>query len=82
MLAVLGNAKRLEILRILLNQEIAVGPLAEKVSLSMSALSQHLGKLRELELVETRREHQMIYYSCRLTTVRKLMATVAAIFKI
>ena len=44
---------------------MSVGAIAEKVSLSQSALSQHLAKLRSLNLVETRRDRQMIYYSCK-----------------
>ena len=43
---------------------MSVGAIAKKVSLSQSALSQHLAKLRSLNLVETRRDRQMIYYSC------------------
>ncbi|WP_114520887.1 metalloregulator ArsR/SmtB family transcription factor [Altererythrobacter sp. ZODW24] len=42
--------------------ELPVGALVERVGLSQSALSQHLAKLREQELVEFRREAQSLYY--------------------
>lgn len=63
-LSVLGNAKRLAIMCHLNGSELPVGTIAEKVGLSQSALSQHLAKLRDLGMVETRRDRQMIYYSC------------------
>jgi DNA-binding transcriptional ArsR family regulator len=63
-LALLGNGKRLAILCHISQQELTVGAIAEKVDLSQSALSQHLAKLRNSGLVRTRRERQMIYYSC------------------
>jgi DNA-binding transcriptional ArsR family regulator len=63
-LALLGNGKRLAILCHISRQELTVGAIAEKVDLSQSALSQHLAKLRNSGLVRTRRERQMIYYSC------------------
>ena len=39
-----------------------MGQLNDQIPLSQSALSQHLAKLRENELVSTRRESQTIYY--------------------
>src|SRR3546814_18754366 len=42
--------------------ECPVGQLAERVGLSQSALSQHLNRLRQDGLVDTRRDGQTIYY--------------------
>lgn len=42
--------------------ELPVGALVERVGLSQSALSQHLAKLREQELVTFRRESQSLHY--------------------
>lgn len=64
LLTAMANAKRLEILGHLLVSELSVSQIAERVDLSQSALSQHLAKLRALDLVETRRDRQSIYYSC------------------
>lgn len=79
-LTLLGNSKRLAIMSHLLESELSVGAIAEKVSLSQSALSQHLAKLRSLQLVETRRDRQMIYYSCKSVEVRRLFLTLDDIF--
>jgi DNA-binding transcriptional ArsR family regulator len=79
-LALISNEKRLAILALLLHQEMTVGAIAEKVALSQSALSQHLAKLRSLNLVNTRRERQMIYYSCTSEAVLKVLLTLDAIY--
>ncbi len=80
LLSLLANGKRLAIIEQLLQKEMSVGAIAEKVSLSQSALSQHLAKLRSLNLVETRRDRQMIYYSCKSDAARRLLATLEEIF--
>lgn len=72
LLTLLGNGKRLVIIGHLLEEEMSVGVLARKVGLSQSALSQHLAKLRNLGLVQTRRDRQTIYYSCNSEAVRRL----------
>ena len=58
----LANKYRLIILCSLVKQELSVGELNEQIELSQSALSQHLAKLRENNLVSTRRVSQTIYY--------------------
>lgn len=75
LLGALGNTKRFLIMCHLVNGELSVGAIAEKVELSQSALSQHLAKLRGLDLVATRRERQTIYYSCKSENVRLLLST-------
>lgn len=80
LLSLLANGKRLTIIEHLLDQEMSVGAIAEKVSLSQSALSQHLAKLRSLNLVETRRDRQMVYYSCKSEAARRLLKTLEDIF--
>ena len=79
-LTLLGNEKRLAIVALLLESEMSVGAIAEKVSLSQSALSQHLAKLRAFGLVKTRRDRQMIYYSCDSQAARRLLVTVEQIY--
>jgi DNA-binding transcriptional ArsR family regulator len=79
-LALISNEKRLAILAILLREELSVGAIANKVGLSQSALSQHLAKLRSLNLVETRRDRQTIYYSCKSDAVRRVLRTLDDIF--
>jgi len=73
-LTVMANEKRLLMINYLAAGELSVGALAEKVELSQSALSQHLTKLRRLGLVDTRRDRQMVYYSCKSEAARELIA--------
>jgi len=62
MLMALANAKRLMALCHLLEGEKSVGQLADLIGLAPTALSQHLARMRDLRLVETRRDAQTIYY--------------------
>src|SRR5690606_30338555 len=64
----------------LVDDELSVGAIAERVDLSQSALSQHLAKLRSLGLVQTRRGRQMIYYSFRSDEVRRLLELLVDVF--
>lgn len=79
-LALVANAKRLLILCELVKGERSVGSLQASVGLSQSALSQHLAKLREAEMVETRRESQTIYYRISDPDLEVLMAALYEAF--
>lgn len=79
-LSAIGNGKRLAIMCHLIGGELSVGEIAEKVELSQSALSQHLAKLRSMGLVETRRERQMIFYSCSSPDVQRILLTLDDMF--
>lgn len=80
LLGVLGNEKRFAIVCHLQNVELSVGAIAEKVSLSQSALSQHLAKLRAMNLVQTRRDRQTIYYRTDAVAVEMLIETMERLF--
>src|SRR6516165_11651781 len=73
MLKAVANRNRLVILCELLKGERSVGALQTAIGLSQSALSQHLARLREDELVATRRESQTIYSSLSSKPVRRLI---------
>ncbi len=77
----LANAQRLRVLSILLDGEISVGPLAETIGLSQSALSQHLAKLRASKIVTTRREAQVIFYSIKSEKVAAVLGLLDELFK-
>jgi len=62
-LKALANVNRLMILCILCEGELSVTELNELIDISQSALSQHLAKLRDDKVVNTRRSSQTIYYS-------------------
>ena len=59
----LANEQRLAILCCLLGGAQSVGQINAKVALSQSALSQHLGVLREAGVVTTERQSQNIIYA-------------------
>lgn len=63
LLTLAANPTRLKILFLLDRlQELCVCDLAEMLGVSVSAVSQHLAKLRAYGLATTRREAQTIYY--------------------
>ena len=63
-LGVAGNLQRLKVLYLLhAHKEMCVCDLAEVLELTDSAASQHLRKLKDKNIVKTRREGQTIYYS-------------------
>lgn len=76
----LANARRLHILCLLMEGEHSVGALADKVDLSQSALSQHLAKLRGLNIVNTRRQGQTIYYSFVSPAARELVVKLDGLY--
>jgi DNA-binding transcriptional ArsR family regulator len=80
LLKALGNEQRLLILCHLLDGPHSVGELNQRIDLSQSALSQHLALLRELGLVETRREAQSIFYSLADGPVVRIMALLQDIY--
>ena len=73
MLKAVANRNRLVILCELLKGERSVSALQGAIGLSQSALSQHLARLREDEIVATRRESQTIYYSLSSKPISRLI---------
>lgn len=80
LLAAMANQSRLMILCHLLNEELTVGELAERVGLNQSPLSQHLSKLRALGLVKTRREGQSIHYRLASKEVEAVLQTLYSLY--
>ncbi len=62
-LQALSNPHRLMILCVLSGGELSVSELNQRLSLSQSALSQHLAVLRNQGLVHRRRQQQTMFYS-------------------
>lgn len=60
---IMGDATRLKIILALRGGEMCVCDLAAFVGLSESAVSHQLRRLREIDLVRSRREGQVLYYS-------------------
>jgi DNA-binding transcriptional ArsR family regulator len=80
LLGTLANAKRLLALCHLLQGERSVGQLATLVGLSPTALSQHLARLRDMQLVETRRDAQTIYYRLASPEVAAILETLYRLY--
>ncbi len=77
----LGNEKRLMILcKLMIEKELSVQPLADKVGLSQSALSQHLAKLRNDKIVDFRRDGQTLHYHISDTNVLHILKKLKTIF--
>jgi DNA-binding transcriptional ArsR family regulator len=80
-LKLLANQKRLLVLcRLTAAGEMPVAALADAVSLSQSALSQHLARLREAGLVTYRRESQTLFYSIGDPQVNQLLGALKDIY--
>jgi DNA-binding transcriptional ArsR family regulator len=73
LLRALANEQRLMLLCNLLDGPLTVGELNARVPLSQSALSQHLGVLREAGVVTTERQSQNIIYALPPGTVTRII---------
>ncbi len=73
LLAAMAHRKRLLILCYLLNEEMSVNALAEKLDIAQPTLSQHLAKLRDLKLVVPRRDGNLVYYHLASGEVEKVL---------
>ena len=80
LLKAMASQPRLMLLCEMVKGERTVTQLHEAVGLSMSAVSQHLAKLREEDIVATRRESQTVWYSLNGPAVEKMLATLYEIF--
>ena len=78
----ISNAKRIRILNELSDgRERSVSELEGVIaSLSQSALSQHLARLRRANIVRTRRESQTIYYSIDDSDVLQILRLLGHIY--
>ena len=71
-LSLVGNSVRLKILYLLFEEKrLCVCDLSDILGMNISAISQHLRKMKDRNLLETDREAQTIFYS--LTTEYKKM---------
>ncbi|HVT02463.1 MAG TPA: metalloregulator ArsR/SmtB family transcription factor [Thermoanaerobaculia bacterium] len=79
MFAALADATRLKVLHALSGgEELCVCDVAHVASISISAASHHLRKLRDLRILGYRNDGKMAYYSLRDRSVAKLLRTALA----
>ena len=80
-LKLLANEKRLLVLcQLAVAGEMPVTALASAVSLSQSALSQHLARMREEGLVTFRRESQTLHYSISDAQTKQVLLALKEIY--
>ena len=72
-LAQLAQPTRLELLRLLIEREQDVTTLSAQVNASRSSVSQHLGRLRLVGLVQTRRDGRRVLYRLSSDHLRTLI---------
>ena len=80
LLKAMASQPRLMILCELLKGERTVTALQQAVGLSMSAISQHLARLRADELVATRRESQTIHYTIASQPAKAVIETLYELY--
>ena len=71
---ILGDPTRLKIALALMNGEMCVCDLAAHLGLSESAISHQIRRMRDLSLVKSRRDGQVLYYSLDDHHVEDLIA--------
>ncbi|AII54470.1 hypothetical protein N008_21330 (plasmid) [Hymenobacter sp. APR13] len=62
-LALAGNEVRLKMLFLLLDQQLCVCDLADVLQMNVSAISQHLRKLKDGGVIQARKVGQTVFYS-------------------
>lgn len=81
LLRALANQQRLLILcHLAAAGELSVSMVGERMSLSQSALSQHLARLREEGIIAFRREAQTLYYHISDERAERVLAVLHDIF--
>jgi DNA-binding transcriptional ArsR family regulator len=81
LLKLLANETRLLILcRLVAEREMSAGAIVEAAGLGQSAVSQHLARLRDDNLVATRRDGQTIYYRVADRNVARIIALLKDIY--
>ena len=80
LLKTMSHPSRLMVLCHLMNGERPVSELNQAVPLTQSALSQHLAGLRNANLVDTRRQGQVIYYRLKSPEVAQILEVLYRIY--
>jgi DNA-binding transcriptional ArsR family regulator len=76
----LAHSGRLLVLCALVTRDHSAGELETITGLGQSALSQHLARLRDEEIVITRREGQRIIYSLHKAEIRVVIEALHSIY--
>jgi len=80
MMKLLGHPHRLMILCELKMEEKSVGELSKIIGISQSLVSQHLARMRHENVVRSRRDAQVVYYSLKEGEAALLISTLYEIY--
>jgi len=69
---IFGDSTRIKIINILLNDELCVGEIAERINATQSAVSHQLRILKSSKLVKYKKVGNTIYYSLDDDHVKKI----------
>ena len=69
---IFGDSTRIKIISVLIDKELCVNDISEKINVSQSAVSHQLRILKQSKLVKYRKEGQTIYYSLADDHVEKI----------
>lgn len=78
LLRALAHATRLALLRALIDGERSVGEIEEATGVGQPGLSQQLGVLRKVDLVDTRRAAKQVFYRINQSRVGEVSALLDA----
>ncbi len=78
---IFSNLTRLKIISCLADGEKNVSELIRKCSLSQSAVSQHLMKLRSLGVVDYKKDGREVFYSLKIEEVGKISNQIFLLLK-
>ncbi len=76
LLKLVANPNRLRILYLLAEEECSVSEIEQRLGIRQPTLSQQLGELRNAEVVTTRREHKVVFYSLNDPRLSALLAAI------
>ncbi|WP_449411362.1 ArsR/SmtB family transcription factor [Methylobacterium komagatae] len=76
LLKLVANPNRLRILYLLAEEECSVSEIEQRLGIRQPTLSQQLGELRNAEVVATRREHKVVFYSLSDPRLSALLAAI------
>ncbi len=70
----LADPTRRQILHLLGDREMTAGELAEHFEMTKPSMSHHFSVLKDADLIRSRREGQLIWYSINTTVVQDVLA--------
>ena len=78
LLKVLANPNRLQILLYLLDREVSVGEIESSLEIRQPSLSHELRKLRDAELVTTKRQSKTVFYRLKSNAVKNMLISISS----